>query len=42
MADPRWSAPLAVTLAVASIASFFAAGYAITGWLYDRLTKENQ
>ena len=37
--DPAWSVPVVVTFCVASVAAFFAMGYSIGGYLYDRVTR---
>lgn len=36
--DPVRSAPELVIFCLATIASFFAMGYALAGWAYDRIT----
>lgn len=38
--DPLRSAPELLVFCLAALASFFAAGYALGGWLWDRITEQ--
>ncbi len=40
--DPAWSMPKAAAFCVASVAAFFAMGWSLGGYLYDRLSVRSR
>lgn len=37
----RHTMPVVIATCLASVVAFFAAGYALAAWAFDRLTKES-
>ena len=35
--NPRMDAPMVIAFCLASVGAFFAAGWSLGGWLFDRL-----